>query len=468
MQSLAVVRTGLEGEQTKMDVISNNLANLNTTGFKRMRPVFADLLYEDQTQAGGFTSQATNYPSGLQQGTGANVVATEPIVTQGSLEQTGNALDLAINGQGYFQVLLPSGQLAYTRDGSFQISAQGQVVTAKGYQLQPSITIPRNAQSVTIGTDGTVSVQIQGQSQPSQVGLIQLANFINPEGLQFAGDNLAIQTQASGAPITGQPSQNGLGTVAQGYLEGSNVSVVDEMIDMIATQRAYELNTAGRQKCRSDAQLSDPDRAVRRRRSVSPAAVLLVLGGGLGACQNAQTARDNMLASLQHLPGDTAIESPTTNGAIYHGYSQGGAELSLFRDHRPWQVGDIVTVQVTEAATATKNVSQNLSRNDNNAGTVNAQLGWPLSSSGSPTSYTANLSNTTRQRPARQRRHRAERQLHRHDVGDGAAHPAQRRPRHRRRGSGAARWRQRIHPARRRGAAGGRAVDEYCPVAADG
>ena len=243
MQSLAVVRTGLEGEQTNMDVISNNLANINTTGFKKMRPVFADLLYEDQTQAGGFTSQATNYPSGLQQGTGANVVATEPMVTQGSLEQTGNALDMAINGQGYFQILLPSGQIAYTRDGSFQVSAQGQVVTAKGYQLQPPITIPRNAQSVTIGTDGTVSVQIQNQTQPSQVGLIQLANFINPAGLQNTGNNLAIQTQASGAPITGQPSQNGLGTVAQGYLEGSNVSVVDEMIDMIATQRAYELNT---------------------------------------------------------------------------------------------------------------------------------------------------------------------------------------------------------------------------------
>ena len=243
MQSLAVVRTGLEGEQTNMDVISNNLANINTTGFKKMRPVFADLLYEDQTQAGGFTSQATNYPSGLQQGTGANVVATEPMVTQGSLEQTGNALDMAINGQGYFQILLPSGQIAYTRDGSFQVSAQGQVVTAKGYQLQPPITIPRNAQSVSIGTDGTVSVQIQNQKQPSQVGLIQLANFINPAGLQNTGSNLAIQTQASGAPITGQPSQNGLGTVAQGYLEGSNVSVVDEMIDMIATQRAYELNT---------------------------------------------------------------------------------------------------------------------------------------------------------------------------------------------------------------------------------
>jgi flagellar basal-body rod protein FlgG len=243
MQSLAVVRTGLEGAQTKMDVISNNLANINTAGFKKMRPIFNDLLYENTTQPGGFTSQATNYPSGLQQGTGANVVATEPVVTQGSLEQTGNALDLAINGQGYFQILLPSGQLAYTRDGSFQISAQGQLVTAKGNQLQPSITIPRGALSVTVGTDGTVSVQIQGQANPSQVGLIQLANFINPAGLQNVGGNLALQTQASGAPIVGQPAQNGLGSVAQGYLEGSNVSVVDEMIDMIATQRAYELNT---------------------------------------------------------------------------------------------------------------------------------------------------------------------------------------------------------------------------------
>jgi flagellar basal-body rod protein FlgG len=243
IQSLAVVRTGLEGEQTQMDVIANNLANLNTTGFKKVRPVFADLIYQDPTQAGGFTSQATNYPSGLQQGTGANVIATEPVVTQGSLEQTGNALDLAINGQGYFQILQPNGQLAYTRDGGFQISATGQLVTAQGYLVQPPITIPRNAQSITIGTDGTVSVQIQGQAQPSQIGLLQLANFINPAGLQNIGSNLAVQTQASGAPSTGQPSQNGLGTVAQGYLEGSNVSVVDEMIDMIATQRAYELDT---------------------------------------------------------------------------------------------------------------------------------------------------------------------------------------------------------------------------------
>src|SRR5258708_33902939 len=243
MQSLSVVRSGLEGAQTKMDVISNNLANINTTGFKKMRPIFHDLLYQNQTQAGGFTSQATNYPSGLQQGTGANVVATEPVVTQGSLEQTGNALDLAINGQGYFQILLPSGQIAYSRDGSFQISSTGQVVTAKGNQLQPPVTIPRGAVSVTIGTDGTVSVQLQGQPNPSQVGAIQLANFVNPAGWQNMGGNLALQTQASGAPLTGQPTQNGLGSVAQGYLEGSNVSVVDEMIDMIATQRAYELNT---------------------------------------------------------------------------------------------------------------------------------------------------------------------------------------------------------------------------------
>ena len=243
MQSLAVVRTGLEGEQTMMDVISNNLANINTAGFKKQRAVFNDLLYENTTQPGGFSAQATNYPSGLQQGTGANVVATEPIVTQGSLEQTGNALDLAINGAGYFQILLPSGQLAYTRDGSFQLSSTGQVVTASGNPLQPPITIPRGALSVTIGTDGTVSAQIQGQANPSQIGTIQLANFVNPAGLQNMGGNLATQTEASGAPITGQPTQNGLGSVAQGYLEESNVSVVDEMIDMIATQRAYELNT---------------------------------------------------------------------------------------------------------------------------------------------------------------------------------------------------------------------------------
>jgi flagellar basal-body rod protein FlgG len=243
IESLSVIRSGLEGQQTQMDLISNNLANINTPGFKRARAVFQDLLYQNQSQAGAFTSQATNYPSGLQKGTGSNVIATEPILTQGSLQQTGNALDLAINGSGYFQVLLPTGQVAYTRDGSFQLNAQGQVVNALGYLMQPPVTLPRNAQSITIGTDGTVSVQIAGQTNAQNVGQIQLANFVNAAGLQNIGNNLATQTQASGNPIPGQPTFNGLGSLAQGYLEGSNVQVVDEMIDMIATQRAYELQT---------------------------------------------------------------------------------------------------------------------------------------------------------------------------------------------------------------------------------
>src|SRR5487761_726209 len=222
IQSLAIVRTGLEGEQTKMDVIANNLANLNTAGFKTIRPVFQDLLYQNATQAGGFTSQNTNYPSG---------------------QQTGNALDLAVNGNGFFQILMPSGTIAYTRDGSFALNAQGQVVTANGYQIQPPITIPPGAQTITIGTDGTVSVQLQGQSTPTQIGLIQLASFINPAGLQSIGNDLAIQTQSSGAPTPGKGATNGLGSIDQGYLESSNVSVVNEMVDMIETERAYELNT---------------------------------------------------------------------------------------------------------------------------------------------------------------------------------------------------------------------------------
>lgn len=243
IESLAVIRSGLEGQQTQMDVISNNLANINTPGFKRMRAVFQDLLYQNQSQAGAFTSQATVFPSGLQKGTGANVVSTEPIQTQGSLQQTGNALDLAINGSGFFQILMPTGQVAYTRDGSFQINAQGQVVNALGYLMQPPVTVPRGALSITVGTDGTVSVQIANQSTAQSVGVIQLANFVNAAGLQNIGNNLATQTQASGNPTPGQPTFNGLGSIAQGYLEGSNVQVVDEMIDMIATQRAYELQT---------------------------------------------------------------------------------------------------------------------------------------------------------------------------------------------------------------------------------
>ncbi|MCE5388224.1 MAG: flagellar basal-body rod protein FlgG [Acidithiobacillus sp.] len=243
MRSLYVAATGLEGEQTKMDVIANNLANVNTTGFKQSRAVFQDLLYQNLRQPGAQSSQTTQYPSGLQLGTGVRVVATERLMTQGNLTQTGNSLDLAINGQGYFQILQPDGTIAYSRDGTFQLNNQGQVVTSNGYLLQPPVTIPPNAQSITIGSDGTVSVVLPGQAQPQQVGTIQLANFINPTGLQSIGDNLYLQTGSSGAPQTGQPTLNGLGAVQQGYLESSNVNVVSELVDMIATQRAYEINS---------------------------------------------------------------------------------------------------------------------------------------------------------------------------------------------------------------------------------
>ena len=243
MRSLYVAATGLEGEQTKMDVIANNLANVNTTGFKQSRAVFQDLLYQNLRQPGAQSSQTTQYPSGLQLGTGVRVVSTERLMTQGNLTQTGNALDVGINGQGFFQIVQPNGTIAYSRDGTFQMNNQGQLVTSNGYLVQPPVTIPPSAQSITIGSDGTVSVVLPGQAQPQQVGTIQLANFINPTGLQSIGDNLYLQTGSSGAPQTGQPTLNGLGSVQQGYLESSNVNVVSELVNMISTQRAYEINS---------------------------------------------------------------------------------------------------------------------------------------------------------------------------------------------------------------------------------
>ncbi|WP_298168342.1 flagellar basal-body rod protein FlgG [Acidithiobacillus sp.] len=243
MRSLYVAATGLEGEQTKMDVIANNLANVNTTGFKQSRAVFQDLLYQNLRQPGAQSSQTTQYPSGLQLGTGVRVVSTERLMTQGNLTQTGNSLDVGINGQGFFQIMQPNGTIAYSRDGTFQMNNQGQLVTSNGYLLQPPVTIPPNSQSITIGSDGTVSVVLPGQALPQQVGTIQLANFINPTGLQSIGDNLYLQTGSSGAPQTGQPTLNGLGSVQQGYLESSNVNVVSELVNMISTQRAYEINS---------------------------------------------------------------------------------------------------------------------------------------------------------------------------------------------------------------------------------
>jgi flagellar basal-body rod protein FlgG len=235
-------KTGLDAQQTRMAVVSNNLANVNTTGYKRARPVFEDLLYQNVRQVGGQTSQDTAYPTGMYLGTGVRVVATEKLHSQGGLTQTGGSFDLAVQGQGFFQVLLPDGNNAYTRDGSFQINADGELVTASGYQVQPPITIPNDALSVTVGGDGTVSVTTPGSTSPTTIGQVQLTDFVNPAGLEPRGENLLVESASSGSPQVGTPGLNGLGTLVQGALETSNVNVVEELVNMIETQRAYEMN----------------------------------------------------------------------------------------------------------------------------------------------------------------------------------------------------------------------------------
>ncbi|ADJ29051.1 flagellar basal-body rod protein FlgG [Nitrosococcus watsonii] len=242
-QALWIAKTGLDAQQTRMATISNNLANVNTTGFKRDRAVFEDLLYQTVRQPGAQSSQNTLLPSGLMLGTGVRTVATEKLFTQGGLTQTGNSLDMAIQGRGFFQVLMPDGSLAYTRDGTFQIDANGQLVTSSGYPVQPGITIPQSALSVTVGSDGIVSVLMPGDGTPVQAGNLQLADFINPAGLQPTGNNLFKETAASGVAQTGIPGLNGIGTLVQGALEGANVNVVEELVNMIETQRAYEMNS---------------------------------------------------------------------------------------------------------------------------------------------------------------------------------------------------------------------------------
>ncbi|TCO80889.1 flagellar basal-body rod protein FlgG [Plasticicumulans lactativorans] len=241
--ALWVAKTGLDAQQTRMDVIANNLANVNTTGFKKSRPMFEDLLYQNVRQVGAQTSQNTTLPSGLMLGTGVRVVATEKLFTQGNVIQTGNALDVAINGRGFFQISLPDGTIAYTRDGSFQINDQGQIVTSEGYALEPAITIPPNVLSVSVASDGVVSVTESGTATPTQIGNIQLADFINPTGLQPIGENLFLESGASGAPQVGDPRTNGMGALSQGMLESSNVNVAEELVNMIETQRAFEVNS---------------------------------------------------------------------------------------------------------------------------------------------------------------------------------------------------------------------------------
>ena len=243
IRSLWIARTGLDAQQTQLDVISNNLANVSTNGFKRGRAVFEDLLYQTLRQPGAQSSQQTQIPSGLQLGTGVRPVSTARIFTQGNIQKTDNSLDVAVQGNGFFQVLLPDGTTGYTRDGSFQKDNQGQIVTADGYPVQPNITIPANALTVSIGTDGTVSITQSGTAATTQIGSIQLATFINPGGLQSIGQNLFLETAASGTPTPNTPGTNGAGIVNQGYVETSNVNVAEELVSMIQTQRAYEINT---------------------------------------------------------------------------------------------------------------------------------------------------------------------------------------------------------------------------------
>jgi len=242
MNALWVSKTGLSAQDTQLATISNNLANVSTVGFKRDRVTFEDLLYQIRRQPGAQSSQDNQLPSGLQLGTGVRIVSTQKEFTEGSLQVTGNALDVAINGRGFLEVLQPDGTTAYTRNGQFHLSRDGEIVNADGLVIQPAITVPEGAQSLTIGKDGTVSVVLPGEAEAQQIGSLTLTDFINPAGLQAMGGNLFLETTASGSPTNGTPGLDGLGTIEQGNLENSNVEVVEELVNMITTQRAYEMN----------------------------------------------------------------------------------------------------------------------------------------------------------------------------------------------------------------------------------
>jgi flagellar basal-body rod protein FlgG len=243
-RALYTAASGMETQQINLENVANNLANANTTGFRRRRLQFQDLIYQNLVLPGAASTQQTTFPTGLQIGLGTRLAASASVQLQGDINTTGNTLDLCIQGQGFFQVQLPSGEVAYTRDGSFSLDPTGILVTSDGYQLQPAITIPPSATNVTIGTDGTVSVQLPGQQQAQQVGTIQLATFANPGGLSSVGQNLFLETTASGNPIVGTPGgSEGLGTILQGSLENSNVDIVTEFVNMILAQRSYEANS---------------------------------------------------------------------------------------------------------------------------------------------------------------------------------------------------------------------------------
>lgn len=241
--ALYVAKTGLSAQDQKLTSVSNNLANVGTNGFKRDRVVFEDLLYQIQRQPGANSTQDTQLPSGLQLGTGVRTVGTQKLFTQGALQNTGESLDVAINGRGFFEIRMPDGSSAYTRDGQFHLNEDGQLVNASGLVMQPQIDIPQGASTLTIGTDGTVTALVNGETAPINLGNISVIDFTNPAGLQALGGNLFQETVSSGTPNQQTPGQNGAGTLVQGALENSNVEVVEELVDMITTQRAYELNS---------------------------------------------------------------------------------------------------------------------------------------------------------------------------------------------------------------------------------
>mgnify|MGYP003520151036 FL=1 len=243
LPALWVSKTGLSAQDMNLTTISNNLANVSTTGFKRDRAEFQDLLYQIRRQPGAQSSQDSQLPTGLQLGTGVRIVGTSKMFTEGSLQTTEQPLDMAVNGRGFFQILQPDGTVSYTRDGSFHLDSNGQLVTSQGYSLEPAIVLPAEVQTFTVGEDGTVSVTVSGDPTPQVVGNIQTADFVNPAGLQAIGNNLFLETGSSGAPQVGTPGLTGLGTVLQNTLENSNVSVVEELVNMITTQRAYEMNS---------------------------------------------------------------------------------------------------------------------------------------------------------------------------------------------------------------------------------
>ena len=243
MRTLWTAASGMQAQTLNIDVISNNIANVNTTGFKRSRSDFQDLLYQTVREPGTVSSSGNEIPTGIQVGLGTRPVATAKIFDQGDYKHTGGETDMAIEGDGFFQITQPNGEIAYTRAGAFKINSEGQLVTSDGFLMDPEITIPSDAKSISIETDGTVSVILAGQTEPSEIGTIELAKFSNPAGLKSIGRNLYLQTSASGDAVTGTAGEEGFGTIAQGYLEMSNVNIVEEMVNMIIAQRAYEVNS---------------------------------------------------------------------------------------------------------------------------------------------------------------------------------------------------------------------------------